>query len=271
LKRPVLLFLVLPLAAYAAVCVLVFLTQSRLVYFPGPPPDVTPAARGLDHRDVAITTADGVRLHGWYLAAPGSRGAVLMSHGNAGNVAGRIPHAEAFLDQGLSILLYDYRGYGRSEGSPSEAGTYRDAEAAYDWLVREAGAERVALYGESLGAGVALELAHRRPAACVVIENAFTSVPALGRRLYPWLPVGLLATIRYDNLAKVGELGAPLLVIHGPGDEIVPFEMGRELFARAAEPKAFLETDGGHNGGGFLRRPGWRAAVGEFVRAALGG
>jgi fermentation-respiration switch protein FrsA (DUF1100 family) len=270
-KRSVLSFLLVLLTAYVAVCVLMLLVQARLVYFPGPPPEVTPSARGLPYRDLELATSDGERLHGWFLAAPNARGAVLMSHGNAGNVAGRIPHAEALLAAGLSVLLFDYRGYGNSTGSPSEEGTYRDAEAAYDWLVGPGGVEpeRVALYGESLGAGVALELALRRDVACVVVESAFTSVPALGQRLYPWLPVKLLARIRYDNAAKIGGLAVPVLVIHSPADEIVPFELGRALFERAREPKAFLETEGGHNDGGFLRRAEWRRAVGEFVRAAL--
>jgi hypothetical protein len=270
-KRSVLVFLCVLLAAYAAACILMVVLQERLVYFPGPPPELTPAARGLAYRDVELATADGVRLSGWFLPAADARGVVLVSHGNAGNVAARIPYAEAFVAAGLAVLLYDYRGYGSSAGSPSEAGTYLDAEAAFDWIVGPGGfpPARVALYGESLGGGVSIELATRRPVACVVVESTFTSLPALGRRLYPWLPVQLLATIRYDNAAKIAGLGVPVMVVHSPDDDLVPFDLGRALFDAAREPKAFLATEGGHNDGGSLRRAEWRNAVAEFVRASL--
>jgi fermentation-respiration switch protein FrsA (DUF1100 family) len=171
---------------------------------------------------------------------------------------------------GWSCLLFDYRGYGASEGSPNESGTYRDAEAAYDAL-RQAGFEpaRIVLHGESLGAGVAFELATRREVAAVIAESAFTSLPALGAELYRWLPVRLLARYRYDNRAKIGSLRVPVLLIHSPTDEIVPFAHAQRLLAAANEPKQLLVTDAGHNDGGFLRRAEWREAVRSFLERAL--
>lgn len=267
---PVLLRLLFVLAAgYVVVCLLVFLFQARLVYFPGPAPRVTPAELGLEHRELELTTSDGERVHAWFLPRPDARGAVLVSHGNAGNIEMRLELARVYLELGWSVLLYDYRGYGESTGSPSEAGTYLDAEAAYEHLARVEGLapERIVLHGESLGVAVALELALRRPVAAVIAESAFTSLPDMAAEVYPFLPGRLLARIRYDNLAKVARLGVPLLLIHSPDDEIVPVEHARRLFAAAREPKELLLTAGGHNDGGFLRRTEWRTRVGAFLGA----
>ena len=271
MKRSVLTLLSILASAYVLICVLALVFQPKLVYFPGPPPSWTPDQEGFEYRDLTLRTSDGVDLHAWYFPADEPRGAVIVSHGNAGTIANRVPHAQAFLAAGFSVLLYDYRGYGRSAGRPSEAGTYRDAEAAYDWLTADAGVApaQVVSYGESLGGGVALELAHRRSVGAVVLESAFTSLPDVGRRFYPWLPVKLLSRIVYDNRSKIAELRVPVLVIHSPGDEIVAYDFGRELFRLAHEPKTFLVTEAGHNDGGFLRRPEWREAVGEFLADAV--
>jgi hypothetical protein len=263
-----LLRLVLVLAAgYVLVCALVALFQARLVFFPGPPPASTPAELGLAHRELELATEGGERLHAWFLPHPSARGAVLVSHGNAGSIEHRLALARAYLELGWSVLLYDYRGYGQSTGRPSEPGTYLDAEAAHEHLVRVEGVvpERIVLHGESLGVGVALELALRRPVAAVVAESGFTSISDMAAGLYPFLPARLLARIRYDNLAKVARLGVPLLVIHSPHDEIVPFTHAERLFTAAREPKRLLSTEGGHNDGGFLRRAAWIAEVGSFL------
>lgn len=260
-------FLVILAIGYAALCLVVYLTQAKLVYFPGPAPRATPADFGLEFRELQLRTRDGVGLHGWFLPAQDARGAVLISHGNAGTIELRIDLARSFVELGWSVLLYDYRGYGKSAGRPDEEGTYRDAEAAYEHLTTAEGftSERVVLFGESLGAAVAIELARRHPCAAVIDESAFTSLPDVGAKAYPFLPVRLIARFRYDNLAKVAELGVPLLLIHSPADEIVPVEHGQRLFAAAREPKHLLLTEGGHNDGGFQRRPEWRAEVGRFL------
>lgn len=257
------------LAIYALICVLAALFQAKLVYFPGGPPRTTPRDLGLAYEDVELSASDGEKLHAWYLPASAPLGAVVVCHGNAGSIEQRLELAQAFVQMGFTALLFDYRGYGRSSGSPSEAGTYLDAEAACDAL-RARVQVPIAAYGESLGGAVALELARRRPLAAMIVENAFTSLPDVGARAYPWLPVRLLSRIRYDNLGKIGALSLPVLVIATPGDEIVPFEHGRALFAAAREPKRFLETSGEHNSGGFLQRPAWRAEVEEFLRSACG-
>lgn len=265
------LLLLLP-ALYLVICLFVWLMQERLLYFPGPPPGGTPADYGLAFREVELVAEDGTRLHAWYLEPPGGgRAAVLVCHGNAGTIGGRLELARTFLDMELGVLLFDYRGFGASEGRPNEAGTYLDAEAAYAWLVGEAGREprELLAYGESLGGGVAIELAGRRALAGLILEGTFTSVPDVGAEVYPWLPVRLLSRNRYDNRAKIGALGIPILLVHSRDDQLIPFRHAEELQAAAGEGVELLATEGGHEDGGFLRRAQWRATVADFVERCL--
>jgi uncharacterized protein len=242
--------------------------QDRLVYFPGVPAGAPPPAAGLEVREEWIGTSDGERLHAW-LSRPGgeTKGAVLVCHGNGGNLAMRLPLAETFGAMGLAVLLFDYRGYGASSGKPSEEGTYLDAEAAHDFLAKATGIppERITAYGESLGGAVAIELARRRKVGAVIVESAFTSMADIGSSIYPWLPVRLLLRSRYESAAKIGALGVPVLVIHSPEDDLIPFEHGKRLFAAASEPKRFLSTSGRHNDWGFSQRGEWRDQVREFL------
>lgn len=267
--RPVILVVIIAVSLYAALCLLVFLVQARLVYFPGPPPRTTPAGFGMEFQELELDS-DGERIHAWYLPVENPRGALVFCHGNAGTIEDRLLPARAFRALGLSVLLFDYRGYGKSSGHSSEEGTYRDAEAAYDFLAKQGfEAESVVVYGESLGGAVAIELARRRGVAAVFVESTFTSMTDLGAQLYRWLPIRLLSRFRYDSAARIGTLGVPVLVAHSLGDELIPFSHGQALFAAATTPKAFLETNGGHNGGGFLQRPEWVARVREFFLSAL--
>lgn len=270
LVRGLILLVAFGAGLYALLCAGVWLFQERLVFFPGPPPRQTPAVVGLPYEEVELVTSDDVRLHAWYLPTPGADAAVLVSHGNGGTIEHRLHLAQAFVGMGHAVLLYDYRGYGQSAGRPEEAGTYLDAEAAYDFLIaKEFAPERVVSYGESLGGAVALELALRRDVGALVTESAFTSVLDMGEEVYPWLPVRLLGHIEYDSLAKIERVDVPYLAIHSPADEIVPVAHGRALFARAPEPKAWLETSGGHNDGGFPMSEAARAAVARFLDQSL--
>ena len=271
LSRPVWVALLTALALYAVLCFLAVVFQPKLVFFPGPPPTTTPRYVGLDYRELELVTADGVRLHGWYVPAGDPAGAVLVSHGNAGSIEHRLPLATEFHGMGLAVLLFDYRGYGRSEGSPTEQGLYLDAEAAYAFLTEEEAfpAERIVAYGESLGAAVAIELATRRPLAGLIAESGFTSLPDMGARLYPWLPVRWLSRFQFDSESKIGAVRAPVLVVHSPGDEIVPFSHAERLLAAASEPKSLLRTGGSHNDGGFVGRGAWVARMAEFVDGVL--
>lgn len=214
-----------------------------------------PAFLDLPRRQVALTTSDAIPVAAWEMPPPASVPAdsapwLLYCHGNGGNIGNPGYHeAWSMLRRlGLGILAVEYRGYGESGGRPSEQGLYRDAEAAYRHLRETLGVppERIILYGFSLGSAVAIELATRFPAAALVVEGAFQSIPARGRELYPWLPVSLIARNRYASIDKVAALRLPKLFIHSRDDEVNPFSHGQALHARSAEPKAFLEVNGPH-------------------------
>ena len=208
--------------------------------------------RQLGGQDVIFQSADGIKLNGWFF--PGSTNsegrvqAVLVCHGNGGNISHRVELAEALRSTGMSVFLLDYRGYGRSEGRPSEEGTYQDAVAAYHWLTAK-GFEpgRILVYGESLGGGVASELAVRAQTAGLVLQSTFTSIPDLGAELFPWLPVRWLGRVRYETLSKLPRLEVPILVMHSRSDEIVGFRHAQKNFAAAHPPKLFWEIEGTHN------------------------
>lgn len=257
--------------AYAALVAGVYLFQSRLLYLPEMPSRALmadPGALGLDYQDVALQTDDGVALHGWYVPAPGARRALLFFHGNAGNISHRLDSIRIFHDLGLDVLIIDYRGYGRSEGSPSEQGTYRDAQAAWRYLIEERGMDpgQIVMFGRSLGAAVAAWLAARHPPGALILESAFRSVPAMAAELYPWLPVRWLARLRYDTEAYVSRVQAPVLVIHSREDEIVPFAHGQAIHEAAGEPKSLLRLRGGHNDGFMVSADAYRAGLAEFLR-----
>jgi fermentation-respiration switch protein FrsA (DUF1100 family) len=247
---------------------LLLLFETRFIYFPSRAHEATPAGLGLPSEEVLFTAEDGVRLHGWFLPVRGARWTVLLSHGNAGNISHRLDRT-LFLQTrlGASVLLYDYRGYGRSEGSPDEPGTYRDARAAYRYLVerRRVPPERLVLFGESLGSAVSLDLALAHPAAALILEAPFTSVPAMARTTI-FFPLAPFVRTRYDNLEKVGRLRMPLLVLQGDHDEVVPFAQGRRLFEAAPGPKRFFAIPGaGHNDTFLVGGDAYWQAIADFL------
>jgi fermentation-respiration switch protein FrsA (DUF1100 family) len=238
--------------------------ERQLIYFPQRTLDLLPSDLGMRFDEFRLA-ALGAEVHGWWLPKQGARWGVLVCHGNAGNISHRLERARLMQQRlGASVLLFDYRGYGRSTGSPDEEGTYRDARAAYRHLVDDKGiaAERLLLFGESLGAAVAVQLALEKPAAALVLESAFTSIPDMARAAYPFLPpVGPLIRTRYETLAKLPRLRVPLLVLHGERDEIVPFDQARRLFEAAPEPKRFFPIPGAGHNDAYLSggEPYWRA------------
>jgi fermentation-respiration switch protein FrsA (DUF1100 family) len=235
--------------AYAGVVAGTFALQRKLIYFPDTQrPDLsTPGAERF--AEVVFATADGLDLLAWYAPPRDGEAPVLVYfHGNGGSIAMRAAKLAPYLEAGCGALLVEYRGYGGNPGRPSEAGLYADGHGALDWLERQGIAPpRLVLYGESLGTGVAVELALSRSAGALVLEAPFTSLADIGARAYPWLPVRALVHDRYESLAKIGRLRVPVMVIHGEADRMVPAEMGRALLAAAAEPKRGLFLPGvGH-------------------------
>lgn len=248
--------------AYAGIVALAWLFQHRLLYLPNTPGRewaATPADIGLGFDDLRIRTGDGVELSAWLVPAEPDRGLLLFFHGNAGNISHRLESIEIFHRLELSVLIVDYRGYGRSDGSPSEDGTYRDAAAAWRYSIDDLGRapEEIVVFGRSLGAAVAAHLAATAPQTpgALVVESAFTSAPDMAQLAYPILPARWLTRFAYATRDLVAKAGCPVLVIHGEHDEIVPFELGRAVFTAAPEPKRFLALSGGHNTG-FLESAG---------------
>ena len=248
-----LLYLGLPLALLVALIFVTFrcgVIERTIIFLPERDLLADPGQVGLSFEEVYFVTSDGVRLHGWFV--PGCQDLTwLWFHGNAGNISHRLEYLKLLHDElGVSVFLFDYRGYGRSEGKPSEEGSYRDAQAALTYL-RSRGdidSERIVYFGRSLGAGVAVELATRESPLALILESPFPSVPALARRHYPFLPIGPLLRTKYDSIAKIGSVKASLLVLHGDRDEVVPLEAGRSLFEAAREPKQLHVIQGaGHN------------------------
>ena len=221
-----------------------------LLFFPSRAIEQTPGQAGLSYHELALGTEDGERLHGWRIDAGFAPiGHVLFCHGNGGNVGDRVPFAVLLARAGFEVVLFDYRGYGRSSGRPSEQGTYLDARAALACLLAQPGVEasRVVFLGESLGGAVALDLALDHPPAGLVLLSAFTSVRAMARLHYPFISAPLVPDA-YPSLRRIGDLRAALLVLHGEGDAVVPVAQARELFEAAPEPKRIRTFPGvGHD------------------------
>jgi uncharacterized protein len=238
--------------------------QRRLIYFPSPGPVPSAASVWPRGRDVAFDTEDGIRLGAWYL--PGGRSAVLVCNGNAGDRSMRAALAAALNRMGHSVLSFDYRGYGGNPGGPSEDGLAADARAAEAWLAAQPGVERIAYFGESLGAAVAVGLALQRPPAGLVLRSPFTSLPDVGAVHYPWLPVRRLLLDRYPSIERIASVSAPVLVIAGDRDDIVPMALSRRLYDAAAEPKRFVLVPGaGHNDPALLDGPQMLGEIEGFL------
>ncbi len=261
---------------YFGLLALIYLMQGSLVFQPALDREfrATPASIGLPFEPLALTTADKETLDGWHLPArPGmpARGLVMLFHGNAGNISHRLDYLRMFHDLGFAALIIDYRGYGRSTGKASEEGSYVDADTAWRHATEVLGypAARIVLFGESLGGAVATQLAAARTPGALVLASSFTSVPDLGAEIYPWLPIRLLARIRYDSRERLAAVRSPVLVIHSRQDDIIPFAHGERLFAAARDPKRFLEIAGGHNEGFVFGHDAWIRQFDEFLHAAL--
>lgn len=257
---------------YLALLVLLRFSESRLIYFPGPERQLTPARADLrlPVERVHITTDDDISLVGWVMPAASTDGRwLLICHGNAGNLSqfDRPAHYAGWYGLGLSLLAFDYRGYGESGGVPSEQGLYRDAEAAYRFLLERRGvpASRIIVFGHSLGSAVAIDLASRVPVAGLIVEGAFTSALDRGQELYPYIPVRRLARSRFGSLDKVGDISVPKLFLHANRDDVIPLAHGRRLFDAARPPKTFVELEGGHGDAFDVDSSRYFASIATFL------
>ncbi|HUT11337.1 MAG TPA: alpha/beta hydrolase [Thermoguttaceae bacterium] len=245
--------------------------ENSAVFQPAPYSEGNWQPEGLDFEDVWFTAADGTQLHGWYCPHPSPRAAVLFAHGNAGNLSHRAELLRLLHDHlGVAVMAFDYRGYGRSTGSPDEWGILQDARAARAWLASrlQIAESDVVLMGRSLGGGVMVDLAAADGARGLILESTFTSLPEAAAEMAPWLPARLLMQNRLDSLSKIAHYHGPLLQSHGDADRVIPFEQGRRLFAAAPDrpgcrPKRFITIPGGdHND---PQTPDYYQALDEFL------
>jgi len=244
--------------------------ESRLIYFPQRALETNPHQSGLVYQDVWLHSDDGVKLHGWFMPSPHPSGlTLLLLHGNAGNISHRMDKYRVLLGLGVNVFAFDYRGYGNSTGTPSEAGLYRDADAAYRYLTRQRGIapQRLLLYGESLGSAVAVDLASRTPCGGVILEEAFTSAGDVAQQMYPFLPMRWLVHSKFDTLNKIGRINVPLLILHSQDDELFPLSYGQRLLAAARPPKQLVVLHGGHNDAFATSAAQYRAALQRFFAA----
>ncbi len=238
----------LVIAAYVVFGAALYFLQGFLIYAPDHLLSRNPYSVDLAFEDLEFVAADGVSLHGWWIPHPEPAGAVLFCHGNAGNVSSLLARIESFNKLGLSVLAFDYRGFGLSDGSPSEVGTYMDAEAAWHHLVDKVGipADKILVSGLSLGGPLAAHLASTFEPRGLVLEATFTSIPDLAADLYPMFPARMMSRFRYSTIESLRNVKCPLLVIHGQQDELIPFAHGRRLFDAGKGRRFFLEVAGGH-------------------------
>jgi fermentation-respiration switch protein FrsA (DUF1100 family) len=263
--------LVVIAGGYAFVLLLVYLLQDRFIFFPTREIFATPELRGLRYEDVRLVADDGVALHGWWIPAPAPRATVLYLHGNGGCLAHTLDAIETFARLGTNVLAIDYRGYGRSEGTPSGEGIMRDAEAAWRNLTndRAIAPASIVIVGRSLGGGPASALAVRHEPAGLVLESTYTSVPDRAAELFSMLPARWVVRVRFDNRENVARVRCPVLVVHSAADETIPYHHGRDIFAAAHEPKELVTIARGHNDGFVQSAAVYVPALDRFIEQAL--
>jgi pimeloyl-ACP methyl ester carboxylesterase len=271
-----------PLAVYISYCLRFYINQGRILYWPNLPFDIKSRDRDIPHEEIWLRTADGLSLSAWYVPAleeeigtekdagrenSTEKFVILFCHGNVGNISQRIDTFKIFRDLGLSTFIFDYRGYGSSQGRPTEKGTYLDAEAAWNWLLHEMGIkpENIIIFGRSLGGGVASYLAAKFRSRALVIESSFTSTVDVAARHFPLLPVNLLTRFKYETAKRLKEIACPVLIIHSPDDDAIPYEHGLKLYQTANPPKHFLRIRGNHYHGFLNSGSRYVKGLKEFI------
>ncbi len=255
--------------AYCGLGVILYFMQPQFLYGPVREVTYTPDELGLDFEDVVFQSADGLKLNGWYVPANNSHITVLFCHGNGGNMMHSLDSINIFYNLGLNCFIFDYRGYGKSEGSPSEEGTYLDARAAHDWLVdvKRISPSNIIIFGRSLGGSIAAQLASKVAAKSLIVESAFTSYTDIGKKFYPYMPVRWFARFRYNTIDYIKAVHCPVMIIHSRDDEIVPFEFGLELYETSNEPKEFVEISGSHNDGFLVSSETYKSAWTKWLKS----
>lgn len=255
-------------AGYLILVLLMYVMQSSFIYHPQSNLFSTPSNIGLQYEDVTFRTEDQLTLHGWFVPGNTSELTVLFFHGNAGNISGRMETIQLLNRLGLNVFIFDYRGYGQSEGRPTERGTYRDATAAWNYLQSDRGipGSDIVIMGRSLGGSVAAWLAARQDPAALIMESTFTSAADLGADIYPWLPVRWIIKYDYNTLENVKKIEEPIFMAHSHNDQIIPFNHSQKLFEAANQPKMFVELIGSHGSGFWETGKKYRNGLRTFLQ-----
>ena len=257
--------------AYLLLAGLLYLVQSRMIYHPVRTIYQTPETIGISYEEVSFTTDDNQNISGWFVPADRGRGTILFSHGNAGNISGRLETLRILHSLGMNVLMYDYRGYGKSEGDPTEQGTYLDVQAAWHYLVnnKKIPGDQILLMGRSLGGAVSAWLASRVEPAGLILESTFTSAPDLAAELYPMFPARWLVKYRYPTIQYVREINMPLLINHSTDDGLVSYHHGKALYEAASDPKRFFTMQGDHGSGHISSGKSYIQALDDFIGLAI--
>ena len=248
---------------------LLYLFQPKFVYFPQSTIAYTPDMVGLPYEDIHLLTKDNINIHGWFIPVKEASKTLLFFHGNGGNISHRLESLKIFHDMGLSVFIIDYRGYGQSEGKPSEQGTYQDAEAAWKYLTKTRGIadKDIITFGRSMGGAVATWLASQHAPDLLILESTFTSIADMGKHYYPYLPTQLLIRIKYASIDRIGDIQCPVLIAHSQSDEIVPYALGQRLFEKVKSTRVFMELQGGHNDGFIVNDHSYTEGIMHFINA----
>jgi len=256
---------------YIILCLLLFFFQKYLIYFPDKTIFFTPNHINLVYEEIHFKTSDNLSINGWFIPADSSEYVLIFCHGNAGNISHRLESIQIFNRLSLDVFIFDYRGFGKSEGSIDEEGTYLDASGAWDFLVDKKGYDpkKIIIFGRSLGSGIASWLAREKQPVGLILESSFTSLPDLGAKIYPFFPVRLLSKYKYPTLDNIGNTECPKLFIHSKSDEIIPFSLGMENYESVREPKMFLEIQGSHNDGFMVSLPEYMEGINKFISTLI--
>ena len=244
-----------------------YLQQPAMIFFPFGDLQQTPVNLGYKYEDVYLKTGDDLQLHGWYIPHKNSKKTVLFFHGNAGNISHRLDSIKIFHELGLNVFIIDYRGYGKSEGKPSEQGLYSDAQAAWQYLIEKKQLDKnnIILFGRSIGGTVATNLAARVQPAGLIVESTFSSARDMANKLLPVISYVLYLRYRFNSVEQIKQVTSPVLVMHSPDDEIIPFKLGEKVYQAANEPKSFFKMRGDHNAGFILSQPEYQQALRQFL------
>jgi fermentation-respiration switch protein FrsA (DUF1100 family) len=261
-------FMTFLLVSILSIIVLIRFLEQTSVFYPVKTLTANPQDIGLEFEELYIPTSDGIKIHGWFIPQNKASATLLFAHGNGGNISTRLAKIQLFHRLGLNVLIFDYRGYGLSEGRPTEQGIYKDMEAAMNVLLKrkDVNPQKIIAYGESLGGAPAIDIATRKPVAALVLDSTFSSARDMAKRIYPVVP-SCLVSLKYENDKKIKTIHIPKLIIHSQSDEVIPYALGRKLFEAAAEPKVFLDINGDHNDGFADDHTNYVFGIREFLKA----